>query len=335
MEPAARVYRGDWLEAVHYASVAVVNGKGELTYYLGDPGATYMTRSSIKPFQLIALMVSGAADRFGFSVEQLAIMCGSHAGTDKHREVVLSNLDLAGNDPGYLQCGCHRPIWMEVDNVYPGAGEDKDPARHNCSGKHSGFLALARHMGDRPEDYLSPDSKSQRLVKETVSAYCEYSLEKVRPAVDGCSAPNYPMPLKHLALGFKKLANGEGDSPEIHLAVKRIKEAMTSHPLMVSGEKRFDYDLKRSFPGNAVCKIGAEAIQGIGFSEPALGIAVKISDGNFRALEPVVVEVLKQLGIIGNMGDYPYLQRYEGPSVRNSRNLVTGNIVAEFKLKKC
>jgi L-asparaginase II len=335
MEPAARVYRGDWVEAVHYASVAVVNEKGELTHYLGDPGAVFMTRSSIKPFQLIPLMVSGGADKFGFSSEQLAIMCGSHAGTDKHRDVVLSNLDQAGNNPEHLQCGCHRPIWMEVDNVYPNSGEDKDPVRHNCSGKHSGFLALARHMGDRPEDYLNPDSKSQKLVKETLSAYCEYNLERVRPAVDGCSAPNYPLPLKNLALGFKKLAVGEGDSLEIQSAVKRIKEAMTSYPFMVSGEKRFDYDLKCSFPGNAVCKIGAEAIQGIGFSEPVIGIAVKISDGNFRALEPVVLEVLKQVGIIRDMGDYPHLQKYESPPVCNSRNLVTGNNVAEFKLKKC
>ncbi|UCE25867.1 MAG: asparaginase [Candidatus Zixiibacteriota bacterium] len=335
MKPAAKVYRGDWVEAIHYASVAVLNEKSELTHYLGDPDSIFMTRSSIKPFQLIPLIISGAADEFGFTSEQLSIMCGSHAGTDKHRDMVLSNLNQAGNNPEHLQCGCHRPIWMEVDGVYPASGEDLDPARHNCSGKHSGFLALARHLGDPPEEYLNPESKSQKLVKEILSAYCEYDLREVRSAIDGCSAPNYPLPLKNLALGFKKLASGEGDSPEIQAAVKRIKEAMTSYPFMVSGEKRFDYDIKRSFPGNAVCKIGAEAVQGLGFSEPAVGIAVKVSDGNFRAMEPIVVEVLKQLGIVKNMVDYPHLARYERPPVRNSRDIITGNILAEFKLKKC
>ena len=335
MEPAAVVYRGEIVEAIHYASVAVVDVKGKLTHYLGDPDAVFMTRSSIKPFQLMPLLLSGAADKYGFSPEQLAIMCGSHAGTDKHREVVLSNLKLAGNETGHLQCGCHRPIWMEVANVYPTDGEDKDPARHNCSGKHSGFLALAKYLGDPIEDYLSPDSKAQLAILDALSAYCEYDTVHMPSAPDGCSAPNYPLPLKNLALGFKKLASVESDSPEIRAAVQRIKEAMTTYPFLVSGENRFDYDMKRSFPGNALSKIGAEAIQGLSFTEPAVGVAVKVSDGNFRALEPIVIEVLKQIGIIKNMKDFPCLARYEEPEVRNARDILTGKIAVEFQLKKC
>ncbi len=335
MEPAASVYRGQAIEAIHYASVAVVNDKGELTHYLGDPQVVFMTRSAIKPFQLLPLILTGAADRYRFSPEQLSVMCGSHAGTDQHREMVLSNLGQAGNGPEHLRCGSHRPIWMEVENVFPKQGEEKDPVRHNCSGKHSGFLALARHLDVPPEEYLDPDSKGQKLVKEVLSSYCEYESEAMPCGVDGCSAPNYPLPLKNLALGFMKLACGQGDTPEMKAAVKRVKEAMTTYPFMVSGEKRFDYDIKRSFPGNAVSKIGAEAIQGIGFSDPPVGIAAKISDGNFRALEPVVVEVFRQLGIIDSTDDYPALKRYERPPVRNNRDIVTGHVVAEFKLKKC
>jgi len=335
MEPAARVYRGESVEAVHYASVAVVNKSGQLTHYLGDPQSVFMTRSSIKPFQLLALIVSGAADKYGFSPEQLSIMCGSHAGTDRHREVVLSNLKRAGNGPENLQCGCHRPIWMEVDNVYPMQGEDKDPVRHNCSGKHSGFLALARHLGDPLERYLDPDSKSQRMVKQILADYCEYDVDMMPVSIDGCSAPNYPLPLSNLALGFKKLAGEEGSTDEIRAAVRRVKTAMTSHPFMVSGDKRFDYDIKRSFPANAVSKIGAEAIQGVGFADPPMGIAVKVSDGNFRALEPIVIECLRQLGIITDIENYPLLKRYENPQVRNNRDIMTGIIRPEFRLILC
>jgi len=332
MEHAARVYRGESVEAIHYASVAVVNKNGELTHFLGDPEGVFMTRSSIKPFQLMALILSGAADKYGFSPEQLSIMCGSHAGTDKHRQVVLSNLERAGNYPENLQCGCHRPIWMEVDGVYPTGGEDKDQVRHNCSGKHSGFLALARFLGDPVESYLDPESKSQRMVKQILADYCEYDENKMPVSIDGCSAPNYPLPLRNLALGFKKLACEEGDSDSLRAAVRRVKNAMTQHPFMVSGEKRFDYDLKRSFPANAVSKIGAEAIQGIGFGKAPLGIAVKVSDGNFRALEPVVIEVLRQLGIIDDIAKYPLLARYDRPPVRNNRDIVTGYIRPEFRL---
>lgn len=315
--------------------MAVIGEDGELTHYLGNPDLIFMTRSSIKPFQLLALILSGAADKYGFSDEQLSIMCGSHAGTDRHREVVLSNLQKAGNGPENLQCGCHRPIWMEVDNVYPTQGEDKDPARHNCSGKHSGFLALARFLGDPLDRYLDPDSRSQKMVKQLLAEYCEYDPSKMPASIDGCSAPNYPLPLRNLALGFKKLACEEGDSDNVRMAVKRIKHAMTSHPFMVSGDKRFDYDIKRSFLANAVSKIGAEAIQGVGFSNPPLGIAVKVSDGNFRALEPIVIETLRQVGIIGDIHHYPLLERHDFPSVRNNRDIVTGQIRPEFRLIKC
>jgi len=332
MEPAARVYRGESVEAVHYASVAVVNKGGKLTHFLGDPESVFMTRSSIKPFQLLALILSGAADKYGFSPEQLSIMCGSHAGTDRHRQVVLSNLAKAGNKPENLQCGCHRPIWMEVDGVYPTGGEDKDPVRHNCSGKHSGFLALARFLGDPPESYLDPESKSQKMVKQVLADYCEYDPDKMPSSIDGCSAPNYPLPLKNLALGFKKLACEEGDTDSVREAVRRVKNAMISHPFMVSGDKRFDYDIKRSFPANAISKIGAEAIHGIGFANLSLGIAAKVSDGSFRALEPIVIEILRQLGIVTDIEQYPLLKRYDYSPVRNSRDIITGNVRPEFKL---
>ena len=333
-EPVVTVVRGETIEAIHNASIAVINQEGRLTHYLGNPDDVFMTRSSIKPFQLLPLILTGAAKKYGFTLEQLAIMCGSHTGSDKHREVVLKNLKLAGNSPEDLGCGCHWPIGMEMEKEYPYKEEDKDPTRHNCSGKHSGFLALARFLGDKPEDYLNPDSKTQQLIKKTLAEYAEYDEKSMPFAIDGCSAPNYPLPIQKLALAFKKLANGEGDSPEVSDAVNTIKKAMTQYPYMVSGDNRLDYDLMRSFPGNLVCKIGAESIEGIGMSEPSLGICVKIYDGNFRALGPVCVEVLKQLGIIQNLDDYPYLKGHEEPEVRNARDIVTGKIISGFKLKK-
>ncbi|MCK4632698.1 MAG: asparaginase [candidate division Zixibacteria bacterium] len=77
-----------------------------------------------------------------------------------------------------------------------------------------------------------------------------------------------------------------------------------------------------------------EAIEGIGFSDPPLGIAVKVHDGNFRVVGPIVVEVLKQLGIVGNTSGFSYLQRYERPEVLNARKIVTGHVVPEFKLRQ-
>jgi len=334
IELATKVYRGDVIEALHHAVIAVLDSKGRLTHYLGDPDLHFMTRSVVKPFQAMPLIITGAADHFGFSTKEIAITCASHVGSDEHKKTVKYNLEIAGNTPGDLQCGTHLPIYMMMDKLYPTRGEDKDPLRHNCSGKHSGFLALARYLGEDVANYLNPDSKTQTLVKQAVAEMCEYPLEEVKVGIDGCSAPVFAIPVKNLALGFKKLASGEGHNEAYTQAARRIRDAMTAYPLMVSGEKRLDYDIKRSFPGNAVCKIGAEAIEGIGFADPAIGICVKILDGNQRALGPVCVEVFRQLGIIKNIDDYPHLKKYISPEILNYRDIVTGKIVTDFKLKK-
>jgi len=333
-EIAAKVYRGDTVEAIHHASIAVVDGGSKLSHYLGDPNHIIMSRSAIKPFQALPLILSGAADRYGFTAGQLSIICGSHNGTNEHRELVVSILDRSDCGPGDLQCGVHLPIFMRIAETYPGNGEDKDPVRHNCSGKHAGFLALAKFLGEDIGEYLNPEKKTQQIVQKAVAEITEYPQEEMRVSVDGCSAPNFSLPLFNLALGFKKLACAQGSSPEVSMALARIKTAMTEYPEMFSGEGRFDLDLMRSFPGNIVCKVGAEALQGIGFSDPPLGIAVKIHDGNSRALWPVCVEVLKQLGMIAKGGDFSYLRRHESPSVRNARGLVTGQITPAFQLSE-
>jgi L-asparaginase II len=334
LELAARVYRGPHVEAVHYASVAVVDVGGRITHCLGDPHMVTMMRSSIKPFQALPFIILGGADKFEFSNKQLAILCGSHSGTDEHVETVLANLKAAGNSPSDLDCGSHVPIFMQSNGTFPTRGEDKDPVRHNCSGKHSGFLALAKFLGESAGEYLNPNSRAQQLVKQALADACEHPSDKMIPAIDGCSAPNYPLPLWKLALGFRKFANGEGNTEEMRSAFRRLKAAITEYPHMVSGEKRLDLALMRSFPGNIVCKGGAESLQAIGFSDPKIGIAVKVLDGSPRALGAIVVEVLRQLGLISDIETHPHLRSYKKPEVRNSHDRLTGHIVAEFTLRK-
>ncbi|MBI5266772.1 MAG: asparaginase [candidate division Zixibacteria bacterium] len=334
LEIAARVYRGPHLEAEHCAAVAVVDASGRITHHLGDPRLVTMMRSSIKPFQALPFVMRGGPDKFGFSNKQLAILCGSHSGTDEHLETALANLKAAGNAPADLDCGAHVPMFMQLNGTFPTKGEDKDPLRHNCSGKHSGFLALAKLLGEPTGDYLNPKGRTQQLVKQALADACEYDSDKLIPAIDGCSAPNYPLPLWRLALGFRKFANAEGNTEEMRSAFRRLKAAITEHPHMVSGEKRLDLNLMRSFVGNIVCKGGAESLQAIGFSEPKIGIAIKVLDGNSRALGAIVVEVLRQLGVISDIEKYPHLRSYVKPEIRNAHDRVTGYIGAEFRLRK-
>ena len=332
--PLAKVYRGSAVEAVHHGSIAVVNEKGELTHFVGDSEVVISMRSSVKPFQALPLLMSGGFKHFGYSVKQLAIMCASHNGTDEHRDLVISNLKAAGNSAEDLQCGSHWPLQMRLNTEFPKNGEENDPLRHNCSGKHSGFLALTKFLNEDTKEYLNPESKMQKLIKQAVADMCEQPVDKIGVAIDGCSAPAFSFPLINLAKGFNNLATTRAEPPETQNAIKRIFEAMTSYPKMVAGKKRFDYDLMRSFEGNAICKVGAEAIEGIGFAEQKIGIAVKIGDGNTRALWPVCMEVLRQLDIVDNIDKFPFLQTYDRPEVKNYTKKVTGKIEPVFELKK-
>lgn len=323
---AAKVTRGSGIEAEHSASIVVLDRDGAITHSLGDPQLVTFSRSSVKPFQALALIESGAADEFGLTEKEIALCCGSHNGTDEHKQTAESILRKAGNTAEALLCGAHWPTGMRLANAYPTNGEDKDATRNNCSGKHSGFLAVARKLGDDPADYLNPNSKTQRFVRKKLSEALDFDADNAPMGVDGCSAPNYALPLKNLALGFLRLANAT-EGP-----LARIASAMRAYPEMVSGEKRFDLALARAFADNAVCKVGAEAVQGIAFRVPQVALVVKVTDGGTRALNTVCLEALNQLGVLEGI-DLGELKNMVRPQVKNHRGIVTGEIIPEFKLE--
>jgi L-asparaginase II len=223
---------------------------------------------------------------------------------------------------------------MRVRHQSPTRGEDEDPLRHNCSGKHAGFLVVSRHLGEPLETYLEPASGVQRLVREAVSKACEASSGELATAVDGCSAPTFALPLVTFARGMKNLARARSGDPELARALARVRDAMRKAPELVSGEGRLDYDLARSFPNNVVNKSGAEAIIGIGFSDPPLGIVVKVHDGADRALGAITLAVLRELRIVDDLARFPLLARHERPAVTNHARLRTGEIVATVTLAR-
>jgi L-asparaginase II len=328
------VIRGRSVEAEHRATIAVVDENGELTHSFGDPNRSFSLRSSTKPLQALPLVTSGVADELGLGNDELAIACASHNGTDQHVDVVRRLLARAGVGAEALKCGTHLPIGLRLRHERAMHGEDRDPIRHNCSGKHAGFLLLAKRLGDAPEAYLDPRSRTQTLVHETVARACDLDENALAMAIDGCSAPTFAFPLVALARGFANLARARSRDQAVARAFTRIRDAMLAEPLLVSGEGRFDCDLARSFPDNVVDKGGAEAIVAIGFRDPPLALVVKVDDGAERALAPVVVAVLRELGMVSDIARFPLLARHERPSVRNHAGLVTGEIVAKVTLDR-
>jgi L-asparaginase II len=352
-EPAVTVYRGGIVENTHQAHVAVVDADGRLLYAWGDPHRVTLVRSAAKPAQALAVVETGALERFGFEDADLALMCGSNSSEDRHVERTRQMLAKAAAQESDMRCGPHAPLsdavyrdWIKRDFA-PG------PACSNCSGKHAGMLAGARAMNTPIEDYHLPGHPLQAHVRATVAQVCDLPDDGVQWAIDGCNLPTPAFPLDRLARLYAKLAdaadhsaggsaNDTAESPSRTAALARIYRAMTAHPEMVAGEGRFCTALMQTFESALVGKLGAEGSYAIGVrASPqtaphagtrALGLAVKMEDGNPTALYAVVMEVLAQLGI-GTPAQHAALARFHAPRISNTKGVETGQVRARLALR--
>lgn len=287
--------RGDVVESVHRVHVAVVDGAGNLVASAGDPDFVTYMRSSAKPFQALPLVTSGAADRYGLTERELALACASHAGEPRHVEAARSILAKAGLDASLLRCGTHAPRNKAAKDAL--AGAKPTPLHHNCSGKHAGLLALQKHLGGEPAAYLDPQGPAQQAVRAAVSQATGVPLLEIPLATDGCSAPNFAVPLRASARAFANLAMPSSSLPkETQDALRRLALAMARHPEMVGGEGSFDTELMGAGEDRVVTKAGAEGVQGVADLATGMGLFLKVEDGHARAVGPATVEALRQLG---------------------------------------
>jgi L-asparaginase II len=334
------------VESIHFGAIAVVDVSGKLLAWYGDPYAVTYMRSTAKPFQAMPFLEHGGQKAFDLSLEEVALTCASHSGTDDHVRVAKSLQKKAGIHESDLLCGTHPPMHEATAKALLERGEKPTPNRHNCSGKHSGMLAFAKMSGLPLENYIDPAHPIQKAILATFAEMCKLPVDLVRLGTDGCSAPNFAVPLYHAALAYARLCDpqaGEVHPPERAAACKLIFSAMTTHPEMIGGPGRFDTALMQAAQARLMCKEGAEGYQGIGLlpgvlgaGSPATGIAIKISDGDSRnrAIHAVALEVLRQLDAL----DESVLEALSsfGPhtDVLNWRKLVVGEVRPCFSLNR-
>lgn len=322
--PLAIVSRGDATESVHYGSVAVVDAEGRLLFSAGDPEFPTTTRSALKPLQALPFVAGGGVERFGFSAPQVALLCASHSGEPRHVEAVADMLNRIGCVPEQLMCGIHPPLYYAAHDELPPAGARFSTLHHNCSGKHSGMLAYCRQCGLATDDYVAFDHPLQRAIRTAVAHMTGVAEKDLVSGVDGCSAPNYAVPLSRLAYAYAKLA-GEREDAHYGMAPVTLAQSMRAHPEMVSGDKRNDLTLMRAGRGDWVTKVGAEGVQALGVRSKGWGIALKVVDGNARGLHPATVAVLDQLGLLDDT-QRSELSAWREPVLRNYRGIVTGKV---------
>ena len=343
---AATTYRGDAIENSHVAHVAVVDAEGRLLYAFANPSRITLARSAAKPAQALAVLETGALERFGFEEADLALMCGSHNSEERHIERARRMLAKAHASEADMRCGGHPPLsdsvyrsWIKRDFT-PGA------VCSNCSGKHAGMLAGAQAMGAAKDDYHLPSHPLQVRVKHTVADVCDLPDDAVQWAIDGCNLPTPAFPLDRLARLYAKLADAASQSDAAastrSAALARIYRAMTQYPEMVAGEGRFCTTLMQAFDGALVGKVGADASYAIGVrpdeqtarlgAHGALGIAVKVEDGNATVLYAIVADLLTQLGL-GNAQQRAKLESFRAPPMRNTMGVQTGRLALSVALE--
>lgn len=346
--PIFELIRGKTIESIHHGCVAVVDVYGNLLAWYGDPDTVTFLRSTAKPFQALPFVERGGVQTYQLSMKELAILCASHSGTDEHVATVRGIQAKVGVSETELLCGVHDPGDQSTMEAMRQRNEKPTPVRHNCSGKHTGMLAFVRLSGVANHDlvYIDPQHPIQREILNTVSQMCELPVTQIEIGIDGCSAPNFAMPLRNAALAFARLCDplASGVKPAGRVeACQMITMAMASHPAMVGGPGSFDTRLMQVGQRKIVAKGGAEGYQGIGLlpgvlgpEAPGVGIAVKIADGDARnrVRAAVVIEVLRQLGAL-SQGQLEELADI-GPHypVYNWRKIHVGQAQPTFTLQR-
>lgn len=330
--PLTAVIRGSAVESVHYGSVAVVDANGRLLYAAGDPQTLTFTRSALKPLQALPFVRDGGPARYGYSPAQIALLCASHSGEPRQVAAVSDMLARAGNGADDLGCGVHAPGYFDVRREMP-PPPPYSPLAHNCSGKHAGMLACCAMHGWRKSDYLAAEHPLQQEIRTAVAAFAGVPATSLVAGIDGCSAPNYALPLASLARAFARLAAAADDEAGYGKASRTLRNAMIAHPEMVSGEGRSDLKLARAGRGDWVPKIGAEGVQAIGVASAGVGIAIKVADGNKRGLHPATVAVLDQLGLLDAAGREA-LAPLRGPVLHNYRGMPVGRLESRVNLDR-
>ena len=329
--PLAVATRGGEVESLHRGHIAVVDTQGTLLFQAGDPSIRTTMRSSAKPLQAMFTVLSGAADRFALSDQELAVISGSHSGTEEHVRTVAGILAKLSLGEEALQCGVHPPFDAETRRSLILAGREPGPLHHNCSGKHSGMLADALTLGVEPERYLDYNSPVQQGIEEVVAAMAGLPREEVGHGTDGCSVPTWILPLQRMAYAFARLGHAAELPDLLARAATRVAEAMRGYPVMVGGRGRFDTELMEATAGRLLVKSGAEGVLCVAVPERGWGIAIKEEDGGVRGLHPALLATLEQLDLISGR-ELATLAEWRRAVIRNYRDLEVGGVDAVSRL---
>lgn len=324
------VTRGDSVESYHRVHAAVADARERTIGIAGDPGLVTFWRSCAKPFQAMPLLESGGLDRFGWGDEQLALACASHGGEPEHVAIVEAMLQTLGLEEGDLACGPHEPLSPRGAKLLRECGARIRRTHNNCSGKHTAMLALALHKGWSIEGYERRDHCVQQAMLNQVALWTGLRPSQIDVAIDGCGAAVFGIPLDRMARAYARLGAAASRGEEIP---SRITQAMATHPFLVGGTDRIDSAIIEETGGRVITKVGAEGVHSGVIVASGIGFALKVEDGNPRAQQPALIQLLVELGALPEPLPARLAELLRKP-IRNSRGEVVGETYVKIARRR-
>jgi len=328
------------VESTHDGIITAVTADGSLVASCGEPETIVYMRSSAKPFQAVPILESGVREAYDITDEELAVICSSHSGTEEHVRVLEGLQARVGISESDLETGVHFPFDRETAQKLAVSGTTLTANRHNCSGKHTGMLALAKRKEWPFEGYTRLEHPVQQMSRAAVAECCGLAPEDVVIGVDGCSVPTFALPMKAAACGYARLMDPVWGDDDRRAAMNAVRGAMTAHPFLVAGPGRFDTALMEATGGRILAKGGAEGYQAVGLPAgnlgsglPAIGLTVKIRDGDHgkRAIPAVTLAVLAALSALTEE-EMGALAPFAPRSLTNHAGIVVGELRTCFQL---
>lgn len=322
--------RAGHVENIHRGDVAAVNCAGENIFSVGNANLPMFWRSAAKPFQALPFVKNGGLEKYNITDEELALLVSSHSGEENHVALVRGILKKLGLDENVLDCGVVRPMSSKAFKDLIVKGEKILPVHNACSGKHSQIIALAMMLGVPFEGYTKPEHAAQKLIFKHVAMASKVPEDKLEIGIDGCGVPVFYLPLYNMALAYARLSTpSKGDWGEYENAALKIRNAMIKYPQVVSGTGRIDLAVSEVTGGRIVAKIGADAVYCLAVKDENLGIAFKIEDGSYAAINPMVIAVLKKMNLL-TKDEAAALDEKFPPVLKNHRGEIIGTIEAVF-----
>ena len=323
MVPEVLLVRGDRVESRHHIAYAIVDGDGTVVASSTD-GEPVFIRSVVKPLICILIVASGAAERFGFTREEIALIAGSHSGEPVQVSMVVQILEKIGLKEEQLRCGAHPPFHEASALALSEAGVAPTALHNNCSASHAGVLALAVQRGYPIAGYGSLGHPAEAEILSACAAMFEVEPSSIVVAVDGCAMPTFGVPLAVAARFYARLAAPEslgrwGDAAHV------VTGAMLEFPYLVAGTGRFDTTLMQAAHPSIVSKSGAEGVHALAWMDGRWGMCTKVIDGADRAVAPFVVEALRANGIL-NARQLETLSAFHTPPIFNNAHEIVGNL---------